>query len=162
VIAAGAGLLNHRLRRSEEQVELTHYVERELPSLLAEEQTIADGLSALLAEKSLPAVDARRRLVDDLVPRLVRLRRRAEALSPSTVTVRQLAAGYLGVLDAWTDGARAAVRAIDDATITTAIAVATVREKLSDAARADREWRARLLDTCRHHHLAGPPSALHD
>jgi hypothetical protein len=159
LVAGGIGLLSHRMRRSDEQLELTRYVERELPPLLEEEQAIADGIDAMLADKALPAAEARRRLVDDLVPRLVRLRRRAEALAPSTVTVRQLGAGYLAVLDAWTEGARAAVRAIDDPQLTTAAAVASVRERLAEAARADREWRARLVQTCEHHRLARPQLA---
>ena len=92
----------------------------------------------------------------------MRLRRRAEALAPATVTVRQLGAAYLGVLDAWTEAARAAVRAIDDPQISTEGAIASVRERLADAARADRAWRARLVQTCEHHHLTRPATRSRD
>lgn len=156
VIAGALGLGAHRIRRSEEQVELTRYVERELPPLVAEEQAVADALSALLADRALPPDAARRRLVDELTPRLVRLRRRAAALSPETATVRQLAAQYLGVVDAWTEAARAAVHAIDDPKTSTEAGVALVRDALADAARASQAFSAHLVETCAHHRLAAP------
>jgi hypothetical protein len=156
IAAAGVGLLSHRTRRSEEQVELTRYVERELPPLLAEEAAISDGIGGLLGERSLPPESARKRLVDELVPRLIKLRRRAEALQPSTVTVRQLAAGYLVVIDAWTEAARTGVRVDDDAKLSTEASVAQVRERVAEAARAAQEWRQRLVQTCTHHHLHAP------
>ncbi len=157
-IAGGAGLATHRLRRSPEQVELAKYVERDLPSLLDDQHAIADSLDALMQARSLQPPLARKRLVDEITPRLVKLRRRAEALAPATVTVRQLAAQHLVVIDAWTEAARSALRAIDDPGISTEAGVATVRERLADAARADRAWRARVVTTCEHHRLA-PPSA---
>jgi hypothetical protein len=156
VIAAGFGLLNHRMKRTPEQVELARYVEREVPGLLAEEHQIVDGIAALYAMKTLTPAGARSRLVDDLQPRLTRLRHRAEALSPSTLTVRQLAADYLGVLDAWIETVRTAVHAIDDPKITTEAAEASVRERMADAAAADQRWRARIVQTCEHHHLSKP------
>jgi hypothetical protein len=155
-VAAGLGLLNHRMRRSPEQVELTRYVEREVPSLIKEEQRIVDELGVLYANKTLTPTLARSRLVDELQPRLTRLRHRAEALSPSTMTVRQLAADYLGVLDAWIETVRTAVRAIDDPKVTTEAAFASVREHMADAAGADQRWRARVVQTCEHHRLAKP------
>jgi hypothetical protein len=156
VMAGGVGLLMHRTRRSEEQVELTRYVERELPPLLDEEQAIAESLSALLAEQKLPAAAARKQLVDEITPRLVKLRRRAEALAPQTVTVRQLAALYLSVLDGWTEAARTAVRAIDDPSLSTEAGLLAVRERLREAASQSRTFGARLVETCTHHHLAPP------
>lgn len=155
-IAAGVGLASHRMRRSEEQIELARYVERQLPPLLDEEQAISEELSALLANKTLPAPEARKRLVDDITPRLVRLRRRAEALSPTTVTVRQLAAQYLTGIDAWTEAARTAVRAIDDPKLSTEAGVVAVRERLAEAAREARKFGEQLVQTCEHHHLAAP------
>jgi hypothetical protein len=159
IVAAGFGLLNHRMKRSPEQVELTRYVEREVPPLLDEEQQIVDGIGALFANKTLAPADARVRLVDDLQPRLTRLRHRAEALSPSTLTVRQLAGDYLGVLDAWIETIRTALHAIDDPKVTTETALASVRERMADAAGADQRWRARVVQTCEHHHLAKPALA---
>jgi hypothetical protein len=156
VIAAGAGLAFHRLRRSEEQTELTRYVDVELPSLLAEEHEITDALDHMLADKQLTAAPARKRLADELQPRLVRLRRRAEALQPKTPTVRELAANYLHVIDAWTEATRTAIRAIDDPTLSTEAGLLTVRERLADAAGAERAWQDSLVRTCEHHRLAPP------
>jgi hypothetical protein len=156
VIAAGFGLLNHRMKRTAEQVELARYVEREVPPLLEEEQQIVDGIGATYANKTLTPAGARSRFIDDIQPRLTRLRHRAEALSPTTLTVRQLAADYLGVLDAWIETVRTAVHAIDDPKITTEVALASVRERMADAAAADQRWRARVVETCEHHHLAKP------
>jgi hypothetical protein len=132
VIAAGAGLAFHRLRRSEEQTELTRYVDVELPSLLAEEHEITDALDHMLADKQLTAAPARKRLADEL------------------------AAGYLHVIDAWTEATRAAIRAIDDPTLSTEAGLVTVRERLADAAGADRAWQDSLVRTCEHHRLAPP------
>ena len=83
VLAGGVGLAIHRLRRSEDQLELTRYVERELPPLLADEGAIADRLSRLMQGKTIPAPDARKQLVDEINPRIVSLRHRAEALQPT-------------------------------------------------------------------------------
>jgi hypothetical protein len=154
--AAGLGLAMHRLHRSDEQAELTRYVEQELPSMLDEERGVTDALASLLDEKKLTPEQARKRLADELQPRLVRLRRRAETLQPKTLTVRQLAAAYLVVLDAWTEAVRAAIRAIDDPKMSTEAGLAIVRERLAEAARTDGDWRERLLRTCEHNRLAPP------
>ncbi len=146
----------HRLHRSDEQAELTRYVSQELPSLLDEERTITDALAWLLEQKTVTPEQARKRLAEDLQPRLVRLRRRAESLQPKTLAVRQLAAAYLLVLDAWTEAVRAAIRAIDDPKMTTEAGLATVRERLAEAARTDSDWRERLVRTCEHNRLTPP------
>lgn len=154
VVAGGIGLAVHRLRRTEDQLELTRYVERDLPSLVDAEHKIADSLSALMDAKSLPPAAARAQLVDDVNPRIVALRHRAEALQPSTQTVRVLAAEYLRVVDAWADAARAAVRAIDDPKLSQEAGVITVRDRLDQAARASQAFNGHLVSTCRKHHLA--------
>ena len=157
VIASGAGLAFNRLRRTPEQVELAHYIELDLPALMNEQHAITDELDVLMQSTKLPADNARKRLVDQITPRLVKLRRRAEAFAPATVTVRQLAAEHLNVLDAWTEAARVAVRAIEDPTLSTEAGFAAVRERLADAARSDKTWRAHVVQTCEHNRLA-PPS----
>ncbi len=127
--------------------------------MLTEQHAIVDDIGALMQDRALAPPVARKRLVDDITPRLVKLRRRAEALSPSTVTVRQLASQHLAVLDAWTEAARTALRAIDDPKITTEAGVATVRERLADAASADAAWRLHIVETCQNNHLVAPGAA---
>lgn len=156
VVAAGVGLALHRSRRTEDQLELTQYVEKDLPTLVREERALADALSELLADKHLAPAAARHRLVDELNPRLIKLRRAAEALSPSTRTVRTLAAEYLRVVDAWTEAARTAVRAIDDPTLSTEAGTITVHERLAEAARASQLFGGHVVATSRMHRLAGP------
>ncbi|MEO6950358.1 MAG: hypothetical protein ABI321_00990 [Polyangia bacterium] len=156
MIAAGVGLAIHKTRRTDEQLELTHYVEHDLRPLVLEEQSIAEALSALFADKTLPPAAARHRLVDELNPRLIKLRRAAEALSPSTRTVRTLAAEYLRVVDAWTEAARTAVRAIDEPTLSTEAGMVAVHERLADAARASQLFSEHVVSTSRMHRLAGP------
>ena len=158
VVAGGIGLLAHRLKRTDEQVELARYVELQLPPLLEEERSAVEALDHLLADKTLAAPAARKRLVDDITPRLVHVRRRAEALSPATLTVRQLAAQYLLVLDAWTEACRTAIRAIDDPKLSTEAGLLAVKERLIDAAQLSKRFDAEVVHTCQQHRLS-PPSA---
>ena len=154
VVAGGVGLALHKMRRTDDQLELTHYVEKDLPPLAAEEQAIAEALAALCGDKQLSPAAARHRLVDELNPRLIKLRRRAEALQPSTRTVRTLAAEYLRVVDGWTDAARTAVHAIDDPKLSTEAGVVAVHERLAEAARASKLFDEHLVATSRMHRLA--------
>ena len=156
VLAGGVGLGIHRLRRSEDQLELTRYVERDLPPLIAEESAIADQLSRLMREKTITAPDARKQLVDEVNPRIVSLRHRAEALQPKTITVRELAGEYLRVVDAWAEATRAAVRAIDDPKLPQEAGLVSVRERLDEAAQASRTFSGHVVSTCRMHRLAPP------
>lgn len=156
VLAAGVGLAIHRLRRTDDQLELTHYVERDLPPLLGEEHVIADRLSRLMEGKAITAPDARKQLVDEINPRLVALRHRAEALSPTTLTVRELASEYLRVVDAWAEAARAAVRAIDDPKLPQEAGLVSVKTRLDEAAHASQTFSAHVVSTCRMHRLAPP------
>lgn len=156
VVAAGVGLALHKTRRTDDQLELTRYVEKDLPPLVAEEQSIAEALSALFVDKRLSPAAARHRLVDELNPRLIKLRRGAEALSPSTRTVRTLAAEFLRVVDAWTEAARTAVHAIDDPKLSTEAGVIAVHERLAEAAGASELFDGHLVATSRMHRLAPP------
>lgn len=156
LIAGGVGLAVHRLRRTEDQVELARYVERELPPLVSEERTASDQLAALLAEKALAAPVARKRIVDEITPRLVRLHRRAEALQPTTLTVRSLAAEYLTVVDAWTEAARTLLHAIDDPQVSGEAGLLAVRERLADAAQRSRHFSEAVVRTCALHRLKAP------
>ncbi len=156
-IAGGIGLALHRLRRTEDQVELTRYVERDLPPLINEERDATDQLQALLAEKKLAAPAARKRLVDDITPRLVRLHRRAEALQPTTLTVRKLAAEYLAIVDAWTEASRTLLHAIDDPNITGEAGMLAVSERVADAVQQAKHFDEQVVRTCEQHRLATPP-----
>ena len=156
-IAGGIGLAVHRLRRSDDQVELARYVERDLPPLINEEHEATDQLQALLAEKKLAAPAARKRLVDDITPRLVRLHRRAEALQPTTLTVRKLAAEYLAVVDSWTEACRTLLHAIDDPKISSEAGMLAVTERVADAVQQARHFDEQVVRTCEQHRLASPP-----
>jgi hypothetical protein len=132
-------------------------VERDLPSLVSEEQAAADELAALLAQKSLSAPAARKKLVDEITPRFVRLRRRAETLQPSTLTVRQLASEYLVVLDSWTEVCRTLLYAIDDPKVSGEAGLLAVRERMADAAQRSKHFADEIVRTCQQHRLAPPP-----
>ena len=63
--AAACGLLLHRLRRTPEQQELSHYVQVEIPSLFSVEQPIDERIGRLNRAPGLKPEEARQLLVDD-------------------------------------------------------------------------------------------------
>jgi hypothetical protein len=161
VFAAACGLLLHRLRRTPEQQELTHYVQVEIPSLFSVEQPIDERIARLSQAPGLKPEEARTLLVDDIIPRLVKLRREAEALEFHTDDVRKLNDEYLRVTDELIDACRACVRVIDDPKLPDAAGLVLVRERFADVRRALETWDAHVRETCVRHRLAKPQALPH-
>ncbi len=161
VFAAACGLLIHRLRRTPEQQELTHYVKVEIPSLFAAEEPIDERIARLNRAPGLKPEEARALLVDDIIPRLVKLRRQAEALELKTADARKLNEEYLRVTDELIDACRACVRVIDDPQLPDAAGLVVVRERFADVRRALESWDAHVRETCVRHRLAKPQALPH-
>lgn len=159
VFAAACGLLLHRLRRSPEQQELTHYVQVEIPSLFSLEEPIDERLRRLDHAPGLKPEEARSLLVDDVIPRLLALRKQAGGLQLHTGEARRLNQEYLGVVDQLVDACRACVRVIDDPKLPDGAGLVLVRERFADVHRAFEAWDEDVRRTCVRHRLA-KPSAL--
>ena len=159
VFAAACGLLLHRLRRSPEQQELTHYVQVEIPSLFSLEEPIDERLRRLDKAPGLKPEEARSLLVDDVIPRLLALRKQADGLQLHTGEARRLNQEYLGVVDQLVDACRACVRVIDDPKLPDGAGLVLVRERFADVHRAFEAWDEDVRRTCVRHRLA-KPSAL--
>jgi hypothetical protein len=159
IFAIGCGFLLHRLRRTPEQQELSHYVQVEIPSLFSVEQPIDERIARLNRTPGLKPEEARTLLVDDVIPRLVKLRRQAEGLSLRTDETRRLNQEYLHVIDQLIDACRACVRVIDDPKLPDGAGLVLVRERFADVHRALQSWDEDVRAACVRHRLA-PPSAL--
>jgi hypothetical protein len=159
LFAAACGLLVHRLRRTPEQQELSHYVKVEIPSLFSVEEPIDERIARLNKAPGLKPEEARALLVDDIIPRLVMLRRQADGLQLKTTEARQLNQEYLGVVDQLIDACRACVRVIDDPQLPDGAGLVLVRERFGDVHRALEAWDEHVRIACVRHRLA-KPSAL--
>ena len=159
VFAAACGLLLHRLRRTPEQQELTHYVQVEIPSLFSLEQPIDERIARLNQAPGLKPEEARSLLVDDVIPRLLALRKQAAGLPLQTAEARRLNGEYLAVVDQLVDACRACVRVIDDPKLPDGAGLVLVRERFADVHRALAAWADDVRTTCVRHRLA-KPSAL--
>src|SRR5947209_1299751 len=93
-IAAGIGLGWHRLQRTPEQKDLTHYVEVELPALFEAERPIHASIERLGRAPGLKPEEARKLLVEEVIPRLLKLKKGAEGARTDTGETRGLNAGY--------------------------------------------------------------------
>ena len=156
VFAAALGLLLHRLRRTPEQQELTHYVQVEIPSLFSIEQPIDERIARLNRAPGLKPEEARALLVDDVIPRLLALRKQAESLQLQTGEARRLNQEYLAVVDQLVDACRACVRVIDDPKLPDGAGLVLVRERFADVHRALAAWDEDVRTTCVRHRLAKP------
>lgn len=156
VFAAACGLLLHRLRRTPEQQELSHYVQVEIPSLFSVEAPIDERISRLNKAPGLKPEEARQLLVDDIIPRLLTLRKQAEGLQLSTDEAQRLNKEYLGVVDQLIDACRACVRVIDDPQLPGGAGLVVVRERFADVHRALASWEDDVRTTCVRHRLAKP------
>lgn len=156
VFAVTCGLAVHRFRRTPEQTELKHYVERDLPPLFAAEQPIDDAVARLGKAPGLKPDEARALLVDDVLPRLVKLRRQAEAVTLTTNEARALNDEYLKVVDQLIDACRACVHVIDDPKLPDGAGLVIVRERFADVRRAYQTWDEHVRAACVRNRLAKP------
>ena len=161
VFAAAIGLLLHRLRRTPEQQELTHYVTVEIPSLFSVEQPIDERIARLSKAPGLKPEEARTLLVDDVIPRLVMLRRQAAELQLKTEEAKRLNQEYLVVIDELVDACRACVRVIDDPKVPDGAGLVIVRERFADVRRALATWDDHVRTTCVRNRLAKPTALPH-
>jgi hypothetical protein len=157
LIAVTIGLAYHRFHRTPEQVELTRYIESEVPALLSVEAPIHERLDRL-ARPQTGAAEARALLVDDLIPRALKLRRLAASVDGRTRAVRDLNQEYLEATSQLIDALRACVRIIDDPTLTGPAAALLLRERFGDVRRAYEVWEDHVRRTCAQHRLVPPPA----
>jgi hypothetical protein len=156
VFGVACGVLLHRLHRTPEQTELTHYVQKALPSLFLNEQPINEAIERLGKAPGLKPDEARTLLVDDVIPRLVKLRKQAEAVPLQTSEARALNDEYLKVTDELIDACRSCVRVIDDPQLPDKAGLVMVREHFADVRRAYQTWDQHVREACVRHHLAQP------
>ena len=161
VFAAAIGLLIHRLRRTPEQQELTHYVTAEIPSLFSVEEPIDERIARLNRAPGLKPEEARVLLIDDVIPRLVKLRRQAAELQLHTHEAKALNDEYVGVIDQLIDACRACVRVIDDPKLPDSAGLVIVRERFGDVRRALAAWDDHVRTTCVRNRLAKPTALPH-
>jgi hypothetical protein len=145
-----------RLHRSDEQVELTQYVEHEVPVLQAEEAVLLERLRPLSTVPGPTPEAARKLLVDDVLPRLIALRKRAASIVTKTVVVRGLRDDYIAWLDRLGEACRASVRAIDDPKADATRSAALLRQRFTEADEAARRWSEHVRAACVRHRLVAP------
>jgi hypothetical protein len=145
-----------RLHRSDEQVELTQYVEHELPVLHAEDTALLGRLRPLSTAPGPSPEAARKLLVDDVLPRLIALRKRAASITTKTAVVRALRDDYIAWLDRLGEACRASVRAIDDPTADATRSAALLRQRFAEADQAAERWHEHVRSACVQHRLAPP------
>jgi hypothetical protein len=155
-LAAGIALLLHRLNRTPEQLDLTRYVEVEVPGILRVEKPIEERLDRLGQAPGLKPEEARALLVDDVIPRLLKLKKQVEQIDIKTIEVRALNDEYLKVTDRLIDACRACVRVIDDPKLPQAEGLKQVRERFREVHRAYRDWDEHVQAAARRHRLAKP------
>jgi len=158
MLLVGGYVAYQRLHRTPEQVELSFYVETEVPSLAGSDGDILRRLQPLTAGRGLDAAAARRLLVDEVIPRLVALRKRAASIIARTDDVKRLVADYLAWIDKLIDACRTSVRAIDDPDAAPEAALAQVRQRFAEADAAARAWSDHVREACVKHRLAPPQS----
>lgn len=156
VFAAGVGLLIHRLDRTPEQKDLTHYVEVEVPALVALEAPIQERIDRLGRAPGLKPEEARTLLVDDVIPRLIKLRKAAGDARTDTPETRQLHAEYLKVTDRLIEACRTSVRVIDDPKLSTSDGFKKVRDEFAAVRQAYVDWDEHVRQACVRHRLAPP------
>jgi hypothetical protein len=156
VFAGALGLAYQRLHRTPEQEDLTHYVERVVPSLLNGEAPIQERLARLGQAPGPSAAEARALLVDDVIPRLLKLRKQAVEVPTPTEETRALNDEYLAITDRLIEACRASVRVIDDPQRSTASGVAEVRGRFAEVATGYRAWDDHVRGACERHRLARP------
>lgn len=156
---ATVGLLIHRFRRTPEQQELTHYIEKEVPSLFSLEQPIDERIERLNRAPGLTPDAARDLLVNDVIPRLIALRRQAESLPLHTDEAKRLNAEYIALTGQLVDACRACVQVIDDPKLPDGAGLILVRERFADIRRAYQTWDGHVRLACVRHRLA-PPTML--
>jgi hypothetical protein len=159
VFAATIGLALHRFRRTPEQLELTHYIEKEVPSLFSIEQPIDERIERLSRAPGLQPEAARALLVDEIIPRLIQLRRQAEGLPLRTDEAKKLNDEYIALTSQLVDACRACVQVIDDPKVPDAAGLVLVRERFADVRRAYQTWDGHVRMACVRNRLA-PPTAL--
>jgi hypothetical protein len=158
VFAAGIGLLIHRLERSPEQKDLTHYVEAEVPALQAAEGPIQQRIERLGKAPGLKPEEARALLVDDVIPRLIKLRKAAGDARTETQETRTLHAEYLKVTDRLIEACRTCVRVIDDPKVSTVDGFKKVQAEFAAVRQAYFDWDEHVREACVRNRLA-PPAA---
>lgn len=156
---AAIGLLIHRFRRTPEQQELTHYIEKEVPSLFSLEQPIDERIERLNRAPGLSPEEARALLVNEVIPRLIALRRQAEGLPLRTDEAKKLNVEYVALVAQLVDACRACVQVIDDPKLPDGAGLVLVRERFSDIRRAYQTWNSHVRMACVRHRLA-PPTML--
>lgn len=159
VFAATIGLAIHRFRRTPEQLELTQYIEKEVPSLFSLEQPIDERIERLSRAPGLQPDEARTLLVNDIIPRLIALRRQAEGLPLRTDEAKKLNAEYIALTAQLVDACRACVQVIDDPKLPDGAGLVLVRERFADIRSAYQKWDAHVRLACVRHRLA-PPTML--
>lgn len=156
VFAGGIGLLIHRLERSPEQKDLTHYVEVEVPALQAAEKPILERIERLNQAPGLKPPEARALLVDDVIPRLIKLRKGAGDARTETQESKALNAEYLQVTDRLIEACRTSVRVIDDPKVSTVDGFKKVQAEFAAVRQAYVDWDEHVRQACVRHRLAPP------
>jgi hypothetical protein len=154
--AGGLGLLMHRLQRTPEQVDLTRYVQVELPSLLSAERPIHERIERLGQAPGLKPEEARKLLVDDVIPRLLKLKKGIEQVQTHTDETRALNGEYATVTDALIDACRNCVQVIDDPKVSTGEGWKRVRKQFADVQDAFQRWDEHVQAACVRNRLAKP------
>jgi hypothetical protein len=153
--AVSAGLAVHRLRRTPEQKELTHYVEVELPGLERLENPLLEKIDRLSRAPGMKPEEARKLLVDEIIPQLLRTRKSVEEYQPETDEVRALHQEYQAMLDQLLEACRTSVRVIDDPKVSTAAGASDVFRQFKVAKEARTIWQTHVEAACRRHRLVG-------
>jgi hypothetical protein len=151
------GVLLHRLHRTAEQVELTQYVQKMLPSLFMNQQPVDEAIARLGRAPGPKPDEARALLVEDVIPRLLKLRKQAEAIELHTREARALNDEYIAVNEQLIDACRACVRVIDDPQLPGNAGLVMVREHFAAVHRAYQTWEQHVREACLRHRLAQPP-----
>ena len=149
MVFAGGVEWYRKNRTTDEQDELLRFVQFTVPNYLGDVADAEARIDRLSATPGISATEARARLVDDVMPQLIRARKRAVSVKAQAPSVRALNDEYQAALERLMEVERAAVRAIDDPSISPEVANRQVRDRRHEADGAFRQWMDDVRDRCK-------------
>ena len=135
-------------RSTDEQEELSRFVELTVPSYLGYVADVEGRIDRLYAQSATTAAQARATLVDEVMPALIRARKHAASVPTRAPSVRALNDEYQAALERLMEVERAAVRAIDDPSLSAEEGHRQVKNRRHEADEALRKWMEDVRERC--------------
>jgi hypothetical protein len=159
IAIAGIWIGWNKFHPTDEQEELTRYVENMVPSYLEQEKAVYARLDRLDGQPGPTPEEARKLFVDEVIPRLIALKTQAQGVVAKSAPMKRVNDEYLAYVDRLIEACRVSVRTIDDTTTNGAEGNKLVRQRFYEAGQASKTWSAHLREACIKAGLSPPPSS---